>query len=209
MGIACALLVVPLSAATSVTERLNTNLAASQPFEGLSAAAPSVSKPDWYNRATITYNIRSNGSIRGSVSEFATQSNSILNDSRGWSQLGTRFKQVESGGMFNLILAQASLLPSYSSGCSADWSCRAGNNVIINDDRWMGATTSWNAAGGSLTEYRQMVVNHEVGHWLGHNHSSCGGPGQPAPLMQQQSMDLQGCVFNPWPKADELWSNRL
>jgi hypothetical protein len=49
-----------------------------------------------------------------------------------------------------------------------------------------------------------MVINHEVGHFIGFGHASCGGAGQPAPVMQQQSISLQGCKFNPWPTASEL-----
>ena len=71
------------------------------------------------------------------------------------------------------------------------------------------ATPSWNAAGGSLRDYRHMVVNHETGHWLGHGHASCTGAGQPAQVMQQQSMSLQGCSFNAWPTTSELWSTQL
>ena len=55
-----------------------------------------------------------------------------------------------------------------------------------------------------MRDYRHMVVNHEMGHWLGSGHQYCGGIGQPAPVMQQQSIDLQGCAFNPWPLDWEL-----
>lgn len=76
--------------------------------------------------------------------------------------------------------------------------------MIINEDRWLGATPAWNDAGGSLRDYRHMVINHETGHWLGFSHSYCGGPGQLAPVMQQQSISLQGCKFNPWPLTSEI-----
>jgi len=49
-----------------------------------------------------------------------------------------------------------------------------------------------------------MVINHETGHWLGLGHSQCPASGAPAPIMQQQSIDLQGCVINSWPLAGEL-----
>lgn len=208
--VAVGLFAIPAFAETNDTDHLEENLLSVKPFESLSnTKAPSITKPDWYNKRSITYSVSSNGSLAGNVAEFASQANATLNDSRGWSQLGVKFVQVESGGMFTLILAQASALPTYSSGCSADWSCAVGRNVIINDDRWMGATTSWNAAGGGLRDYRHMVVNHEVGHWLGHDHAYCGGAGTKAPVMQQQSMGLQGCSFNPWPLASEMWSSRI
>jgi hypothetical protein len=161
------------------------------------------------NRRVVTYDVTTRGSITANLAEFKAQANASLNDSRGWSRLGVTFQEVASGGNFTLVLSEASQMTSFSSGCGVDYSCRAGRYVIINQDRWLGATPSWNNAGGSLRDYRHMVVNHETGHWLGHGHASCTGAGQPAQVMQQQSIDLQGCAFNPWPTASELWSSQL
>lgn len=187
--------------------------------------APRLSDPQWLkdqnaaeaaakvaqqaNRRTVTYSVTTRGVITANLVEFKGQANASLNDSRGWSRLGVIFQEVASGGDFTLVLSEASQMTSFSSGCGVDYSCRAGRYVIINQDRWQGATPSWNNAGGSLRDYRHMVVNHETGHWLGHDHASCTGVGQPAQVMQQQSIDLQGCAFNPWPTASELWSSQL
>lgn len=158
---------------------------------------------------TVTYTVATRGTITADINEFKSDANETLNSPKGWAAMGVQFTEVASGGMFTLYLAEASQLPLFSSGCSELYSCNAGNNVIINQDRWLYATTPWNQAGGSLRNYRNMVINHEVGHWLGHGHKSCEAAGQPAPVMQQQSIDLQGCTFNPWPLPDELWSTRL
>jgi hypothetical protein len=188
---------------------------------------PDIPQPDWLKQqlaaeaaaqaaahraastVTVTYDVTTKGAVYASLSEFKLQANQTLNDARGWSRMNVKFVEVASGGQFTLVLAEASQLPTFSSGCSADWSCNAGRYVIINQDRWMGMTDSWKSAGGSLRDYRHMVVNHETGHWLGHSHEYCGGTGQLAPVMQQQSIDLKGCKFNPWPLASELTSSRL
>ena len=104
-----------------------------------------------------------------------------------------------------LVLAAAGTLPSFSSGCSVQWSCRVGRHVVINQLRWTKASPAWNRAGRSLRDYRHMVVNHETGHWLGHGHLGCPGPGRLAPVMMQQSKGLDGCRHNPWPLPSELW----
>lgn len=189
----------------------NTDQALSLPLALSAIPEPSVSTPDWMNiRATFTYSISTRGTITADLSEFKQQANATLNDSKGWSRLGIQFNEVASGGNFVLYLSEASQVPSFApTVCSELWSCSVGSSVIINQDRWLGATSAWNNGGGNLRDYRHMVINHEVGHWLGHGHSQCSGAGQLAPVMQQQSIDLQGCTFNPWPLDDELWTSKL
>jgi vancomycin resistance protein YoaR len=158
-----------------------------------------------FSGLTYSYCVQANAVNDDMLNHFSQKITSTLSDSRGWGMGGQiKFSQVNNGCNFNLVLAAASTLPAYSSGCSIYWSCRVGSNVIINVDRWVGASDSWNQAGGSLDEYQSMVINHEVGHWLGFDHWTCGGAGQPAPVMLQQSIDLQGCTFNVWPVAAEL-----
>ena len=130
----------------------------------------------------------------------------VFADRRGWSAEGKiGFVKAESGCNFTVWLTAAAQVPSFSAVvCSADWSCMVPPNVIINFDRWRGASTAWNQAGGTLDDYRSMVINHEAGHWLGFYHKNCPGAGQAAPVMQQQSINLQGCTFNAWPLPSEV-----
>lgn len=159
---------------------------------------------------TVTYDVMTRGVITADISLFKADANETLNDSRGWARMGVRFQEVASGGMFTLVLSQASQMTTFSAtGCDTQYSCNVGRYVVINQDRWQGATPSWNQAGGSLRDYRHMVVNHETGHWLGHGHAHCSAAGQSAQVMQQQSINLEGCKFNPWPTASELWSTTL
>ena len=130
---------------------------------------------------------------------------SVFSDSRGWSAGGlVGFTKVEAGCDFTVWLAAAEQMPTFGEICDPEWSCRVGADVVVNFNRWQGASSSWNASGGSLDDYRSMVINHETGHWFDFYHSSCGGAGQAAPVMQQQSIDLQGCTFNPWPLPSEI-----
>lgn len=158
----------------------------------------------------VTYTIAQKGSISSSIDEFASQVNQTLNSSEGWARLGVRFVRVDSDAQFIVWLSEASQVPSFSpAGCDAIVSCTVGNNVIINETRWLSGSDAWNAAGGSLRDYRHMVVNHEIGHWLGHGHEYCSGPGKLAPVMQQQTIDMQGCKPNPWPQTHELYAPKL
>lgn len=181
---------------------------------------PKIATPAWLSAQgmqsqaaaarEVTYQVAAKGAISSSLEEFATQVSQTLNSPEGWARLGIRFVQVESGGQFTAWLSEASQVPSFApGGCDAIVSCTVGNNVIINETRWLNGSDAWNGAGGSLRNYRHMVVNHETGHWLGHGHEYCAGAGQPAPVMQQQTIDMQGCTPNPWPQSHELYAPKL
>lgn len=81
-------------------------------------------------------------------------------------------------------------------------SCRGVGQVILNLNRWRLSVPEYVAAEVPLEDYRRMVLNHEVGHELGHGHESCPGEGEPAPVMQQQTLFLDGCEAYPWPYRD-------
>ncbi len=157
---------------------------------------------------TYTYCVSAKGVDESNLGALRSKLQSVYADERGWSAGGQiNFVPVSSGCSFTVWLTEANLVPSFSSTiCDNIWSCRVGNNVIINFDRWSGASPAWNSAGGSLDNYRSMVINHETGHWLGFGHRYCSGAGQLAPVMQQQSISLQGCSFNPWPTSSEIQS---
>ncbi len=168
-------------------------------------ASESTAKVDYRIpvRRRVTYDVTTRGRITTSVATFKRQAQETYADARGWRAGGIAFRQVARGGDFTLVLAAASTLPSFSATCSTYWSCRVGRFVVINQDRWKFASPAWNQARAGLRNYRHLVVNHETGHWLGHGHAGCSGPGRPAPVMMQQSKGLDGCRFNPWPTPAE------
>ena len=154
-----------------------------------------------------TYCIATNGDV-GDATVFADTVFATLHSPDGWARAGATFEEGAGDACdMTLILSEAQYMSSYAAGCSDAYSCRVGDQVVINLDRWNSATDAWADGGGTLARYRTMVINHEVGHRLGHidNETTCGGDGQSAPLMQQQSMDLRGCVPNEWPLDSELW----
>jgi hypothetical protein len=136
--------------------------------------------------------------------EYRQKLAAVYGDPQGWSQAGITFVYAESGCNYTAWLSAPEYMTGFGSICDNYYSCRVGTNVVVNYDRWMGATDPWNQAGGTLEDYRVMVINHESGHWLGFDHRMCPGAGQPAPVMQQQSISLQGCTFNPWPTTAEI-----
>lgn len=176
--------------------------AASVPAARAETAQPSV----------YQYSVRGKGNI-SDLEAFAAAVAETYADPRGWNRGGSvRFERVASGGDFTLWLAADSQMAMFGGACDVMWSCRNGRHVVINEDRWLGASPAWTQAGGNLRDYRHMVVNHETGHWLGLGHATCAAPGAPATVMQQQSMDLEGCTPNPWPQPllqardqDAIW----
>ncbi|MBQ3464809.1 DUF3152 domain-containing protein [Candidatus Saccharibacteria bacterium] len=155
------------------------------------------------------------GNVEASFSDFRTKVTETLNDPRGWVRAGLKFVEVNSGQDVNVILSDPASLGA-TPGCGADLSCTTwANQVIINDVRWREGTEASRAGGMSTRDYQHMVVNHEMGHWLGHYEHIAwcteenGFIGGPAPIMLQQSTGLRDCSsFNAWPLDSELWTLR-
>ncbi len=134
------------------------------------------------------------------AADFGRVVDGILGDPRSWTAAGdVRFQRVP-GGPAEIVIRLATPA-AVDTSCAplrtiGYYSCTRGGQVILNRDRWLRAVPFWTAG---LPEYRRYLVNHEVGHALGHGHVRCPGPGRRALVMQQQSISLQGCVENGWP----------
>lgn len=139
------------------------------------------------------------------TADFEAVVEATLADPRGWARAAFRFERRDEAA-YLIVLAEGDevdrlCLPYDTYG---KYSCQNGPVVALNADRWRTATPEWT---GDLATYRQMLVNHEVGHLLGMKHPrtpQCPRPGEPAPIMNQQSTELNGCLPNPWPLDDEV-----
>lgn len=158
----------------------------------------------------VYYKVMKEGEVGADFDEFRQKVSETLGDERGWVRLPMRFQEVDFGQDLNIIIADPEFLEA-TAGCSGDLSCTTWNNeVIINDERWREGTEASRAAEMEQRDYQHMVINHEVGHWLGHYvHETQCVDGGPAPVMLQQSTGLRGCdSFNAWPLNGELWTLR-
>lgn len=188
-------------------------------------------------KTDVTYSVVKTGSTVdvASFESFRKTAKETLNSPLGWAQLGITFSEIPSGGMFTLYLSDSKLMQKFNydetktSPCDTTFSCSIDNKVVINYDRWTQGspikdwpssfssvgTTSSSALVGTIANYQTMLINHEVGHWLGNpdiweykkfdlSIPYCPKNGSVAPIMLQQSMSLRECSPNPWPLESEL-----
>ncbi|MFD8304587.1 DUF3152 domain-containing protein [Streptomyces sp. NPDC059690] len=150
----------------------------------------------------LRYRVVVENGIDLSPSDVAHQVDRILADPRGWTADGrSAFRRVSAGpsdfvvrvatpGTVDRMCARQGLDTEGRYNCSVD------GNVMVNLRRWLLATPVY---AKHVRTYRALIINHEVGHFLGHGHVDCPGPGRPAPAMMQQIKGMHGCVPNVWP----------
>lgn len=152
----------------------------------------------------LRYRVAVERDIQGlPVAGFAAEVTRTLNDPQGWTADGTlRLRRVgaDQAADFTIYLATPGTRDELCQDLADGYtSCRNGNRVVLNVARWVKGARGY---GAGLPTYRRYMVNHEVGHRLGHGHELCPGRGRPAPVMQQQTLGLHGCTANAMPYLD-------
>ncbi|WUI52116.1 DUF3152 domain-containing protein [Streptomyces sp. NBC_00414] len=151
---------------------------------------------------TLRYKVVVEDGLEQSATDVARQVEGVLADRRGWTADGrSGFKRVSSGTSdFVVRLATPGTVDEicgrYGLNTRGEVNCSVGKDVVVNLKRWLLATPVYAA---DVDAYRALIINHEVGHFLGHGHVTCPGAGKPAPAMMQQIKGMRGCTPNVWP----------
>lgn len=130
---------------------------------------------------------------------FADHVLAILNDPRSWGGDGSRtFSRTAGEASLTVTLASPDTVDRLCAPLDTGglWSCGVQGRAVLNHLRWV---TGSEVYGDDMASYREYLVNHEVGHVLGHRHSSCTSSTSLAPVMVQQSGVPIACVPNGWP----------
>ncbi len=136
--------------------------------------------------------------------EFASLVTRALNGRRGWGGGEIAFRRVgRPPARFRVALTSPGTTDRLCAPLDTQgiYSCHQDGRAILNFLRWRRGARSYR---GHLEGYRIYLVNHEVGHALGHSaHRPCPASGARAPVMMQQTKGVAPCRANPWPTAPE------
>ncbi|WP_436773511.1 DUF3152 domain-containing protein [Yinghuangia sp. YIM S09857] len=141
---------------------------------------------------------------------FAAAVQQTLNDTRSWANGNKKsFSRTDGTADFVIRLASPGTTHKLCDMAGLDTSiqnvsCDAASTpwVVINAWRWAEGSPTF---GDDMLGYRQMLINHEVGHRLGRNHETEAClPGGLAPVMMQQTKSVEAdnglmCTPNAWP----------
>jgi hypothetical protein len=153
-----------------------------------------------------TYAVETEGGMTGvDAQAFAASVVQTLSDPRSWTHSGIRLQRVDSGHIDFRVSLTSVLTIRKKCGYSlpVETSCfnSGEGRAFINVARWARGAVSY---GKDVADYRHYVVNHEVGHALGHGHVKCPKAGAAAPIMMEQTLGVTtpgvgACLPNPWP----------
>jgi hypothetical protein len=142
--------------------------------------------------------------VRVDPDAFASAVERILLDPHGWTGGGRLALQRVDSGVVDVRVTLARprtvdrlCFPLHTAGFA---DCFNRGRAVINVDRWTQGSVSYVR---DLRDYRYYLINHEVGHGLGHGHKQCPGPGRRSFVMMQQTGTTFGCRRQPWPRVSE------
>jgi hypothetical protein len=133
----------------------------------------------------ITYQAIVDPDVKYDARKFAEEVSVYLQDPHGWKSQGYTFEESKRPAV---LIHLSSPKTIQQSGCEdPTLSCAEmnGRHMHLNAMRWTGSMQ--NRSKLDLYNYRQYMVSHEMGHILGKDHVACPGPGEPAPIMMQQT----------------------
>ncbi|MFF9624755.1 DUF3152 domain-containing protein [Streptomyces griseosporeus] len=154
----------------------------------------------------LRYRVEVEDGLEVSAADAAREVDAVLADRRGWTADGHSAFQRVPGGTADFVVRIATpgtvdrICGRYGLDTGGEVNCSVAQNVMVNLKRWLLATPVY---ADDVHAYRALIINHEVGHFLGHGHVSCPGPGQPAPVMMQQIKGMHGCRPNVWPYDEQ------
>lgn len=161
------------------------------------------SRPPVGSGPLVRYLVEVEGGLDVDGVAFAAAAQRTLSDPRSWTAGGRRsLQRVDAEPVdFRLVLVSPSLTDRLCAPLRTGgrFSCYQDGRAVINAVRWLSGADAYP---DRLPDYRHYVVNHEVGHALGHGHAGCPGRGQPAPVMMQQTKGVGACAAQPWPFPD-------
>ena len=151
----------------------------------------------------VRYRLLLEVGLEDQLPELVTTVGEVLDDPRGWRAAGREFVRVDAHPQITIVLARPDTVdrlckPLRTGGT---YSCGRNGRATLNELRWREGTATW---GDEVEGYRAYMINHEVGHLLGMPHRDCHERGQPAAVMVQQTITLDGCTTSGWPASFEL-----
>ncbi|MFB7662648.1 DUF3152 domain-containing protein [Kitasatospora sp. NPDC056138] len=148
------------------------------------------------------YKVQVEDGIGVDAAAAAKQIHNILSDKRSWTTDGKNGFQLVADGQYDFTIKIASpdtvdaICATGGLNTGGEVNCDVGPQVVVNLKRWNTGSPQFT---GSIDDYRALIINHEVGHRIGHGHEGCPGKGKLAPAMMQQIYGLNGCLPNAWP----------
>jgi hypothetical protein len=135
----------------------------------------------------------------------------VLSNKKGWKKLGYKFKYIDDIKDIDILIYISpndyidnvcGFDKEYKLSCAVTQSNKPNKGIIyLNVDNWRNGSKLSKLC---LQDYRNYMVNHEIGHILGRDHLFAKDyKNKLAPVMIQQTKGIENCIPNCWPLVFE------